>query len=139
MAKRKSVQKKAAIGKKTTTALSRKPSNHSSKRRRSVYKTAPALHTELSQAVPQPAQRVPMVPVSGKAGGRGMYAQLLRDRRALRIASIILGIIAVLHFVRFVTGFTLIVDDVVLPIAASGFITIIFGVLAVWYYRLSLD
>lgn len=66
-------------------------------------------------------------------------ATIEKDRRALKLASVILGLFAALHLVRFVTGFTLIVDDVLLPLNASGVIVIIFGVLSLWYYRLSLD
>ncbi len=137
MAKRTSARKKMASNRKVQRAArSKRPS---STKARQVQKRAGSL----SQTAPRHAAsaqvcHVPLAPASGTAK-RGIYARLMRDRRALRIASIVLGLIALLHLVRFVTGFTLIVDDVVLPVTASGFIVIIFGVLAVWYYRLSLD
>jgi len=137
MAKRTSARKKAARGRKATRIMSSK--KPAAKAEEMVRKHGtPSPQAAPDRGIPRPLRSVPAASASGRTKP-GIYAQLMRDRRALRIASIILGIIALLHLVRFVTGFTVIVDDVVLPITASGFIVVIFGVLAVWYYRLSLD
>ncbi len=138
MAKRTSARKRTAPVRKAPKKASSK--KLAKKKARSVRKkAAPSPKAASKRAAPLPRSRpLPETPTPS-AARPAIFEQLIRDRRALRIASIVLGIIALAHLIRFVTGFTLIVDDVVLPITASGFIVVIFGVLAVWYYRLSLD
>jgi hypothetical protein len=59
------------------------------------------------------------------------------QRFGLRIASLIFALIAIVHVIRMVVGLQIQIGAQTIPMWPSAVAAVLFGVLAVWFWRLA--
>ena len=57
------------------------------------------------------------------------------QKTALHVAAAIFAVVAIVHLIRLITGFQIVVDDIVVPLWISYFGAPVAALLAIWMVR----